>query len=280
MKKVFSTSNEVIHLFAQRTQDVASCRNVFFKGDRIFSYGRHYLLGEFLDQETIMINDIGRSVTTVKHIGQLNFGTRQYKQFFTKETELSLVHGEVENLVSKLGKANKPELYIKPILHLWGAFNEYAEYNRAKKKLSKSAYFDYQSAKYKDLRNIVTNINKNVDKFKEGLAAANKKAVEAEKKRVAKSVLKFYAYEIDSFRVGREDFIRVSAGGQAVETSQGIEVTVTGARSLYKAIQSGLDIKGKRIDNYTVTSLNGTLTIGCHKINIKSMHRVGELISK
>ena len=47
MKKVFSSSTDVMHLFAQRSQQEArtSSGNVFYYNDKIYSYGHHYLLG-------------------------------------------------------------------------------------------------------------------------------------------------------------------------------------------------------------------------------------------
>ena len=84
MKRVFNSSVDVMHVYAQRSQSDARCSNVFFEYDRIYSYGRHYLLGEFIDDgKAIVINDTGYSVTTSKHIYQLIQATRQYKQFFT-----------------------------------------------------------------------------------------------------------------------------------------------------------------------------------------------------
>jgi hypothetical protein len=50
------------------------------------------------------------------------------------------------------------------------------------------------------------------------------------------------------------------------------------AKLLYKMIERGIDIQGKHIEHYTVTSINGTLKIGCHNINIDSMHKVGKLL--
>ena len=73
MKKVFSSNYEVIHTFAQRTHPEGrnSSSSVFFEGDKIYSYGYHYLLGEFLDTNTILINDKGYGNSTSKHISIL-----------------------------------------------------------------------------------------------------------------------------------------------------------------------------------------------------------------
>ena len=63
-----------------------------------------------------------------------------------------------------------------------------------------------------------------------------------------------------------------------VETSQGVKVTVKEAKLLYSMILANKDIKGYRISNYTVISINGVLKVGCHHINIDSMHKIGKLI--
>ncbi len=39
------------------------------------------------------------------------------------------------------------------------------------------------------------------------------------------------------------------------------------------------DIKGYNIEGYTVISLNGTLKIGCHNINMDSVKRLDKVLS-
>ena len=96
MKTVYTNSQEVMHLFAQQIQtDIKnSSRNVFTGrsnyelnyADIIYSYGHHYELGRFIDENTILINDEGYSVTTSKHISELSYATSQYRQFFKTKT--------------------------------------------------------------------------------------------------------------------------------------------------------------------------------------------------
>ncbi len=108
MRTSFPSSSDVIHLFAQKSQDFARCANVFFEGNKIYSYGYHYLLAEFVG-DYIVINDTGYSNTTQKHISEIKSATRQYKQFFKSETDLVLVFGELETLVKGLQTARKKE---------------------------------------------------------------------------------------------------------------------------------------------------------------------------
>ena len=61
-----------------------------FRDNKIYSYGSHYLLGEFIDDETIIINNEGYSVTTSKHIGLLINATRDKRQFLKLKQTLNL----------------------------------------------------------------------------------------------------------------------------------------------------------------------------------------------
>jgi hypothetical protein len=49
MKTVFSNAQDCVHAFAQRQTPQGRSGNVFFYGDKIYSYGYHYLLAEFID---------------------------------------------------------------------------------------------------------------------------------------------------------------------------------------------------------------------------------------
>ena len=112
MKKVFSNS-ELVHTFAQRSQEEGRTPSggMFFEGDKIYSYGYHYLLGKFIDEKTIIINDRGYSSSTGKQIGMLRNATRQYRQLFTTDIEVNVVSPRIIEASEKLKNANKPEKY-------------------------------------------------------------------------------------------------------------------------------------------------------------------------
>jgi hypothetical protein len=276
MKTVFSNAQDCVHAFAQRETPQGRSGNVFFYGDKIYSYGYHYLLAEFIDDRTIVINDSGYSNTTSKHIGYVRSGTRQYKQFFTTKCDITLVHRQVLSLKDKLATARKPENYINEILSLFDSLNEFIQYTK-NKNIPKDV-------RYKEIKKIVKAIQDQPQEYKDKLAAAKKKEDQAKKrkeaKRIKEALTKFYNYEVNSFRVGDTDYLRLSKDGECVETSQYVKVSVDEARTLYKAICNGVDIRGHRISNYTVNSINGTLKIGCHNINMESVHKVGKLINK
>jgi len=274
MKTVFSNAHDVVHAYAQRQQSRGRSSNIFFENDKIYSYGYHYLLGEFIDDNTILINDKGYSNTTSKHISYLIGGTRQYKQFFTTRCDITLVHRQVLSLKDKLANARKPENYINKILDLWDWLNEFIQYTKDKN--------TPKDVRYKEIKKIVKAIQEQPQEYKDKLAAAKKKEDLAKKrkeqKQIKETLSKFYNYEVHSFRIGDTDYLRLSKDGSNVETSQYVKVSVDEARTLYKAICNGIDIRGHRISNYIVNSINGTLKIGCHNINMESVHKVGKQI--
>ncbi len=283
MKKVFNSSSDVIHLFAQKTQNDARCNNVFFEnpkdkeyGTKLYSYGYHYLLAEFLNENTIMINDTGYSVTTSKHISQVRSATSQYKQYFTTKTNINLVHEYILNNKARLTNARKPEMYINNIFSLWSSLNEYYEEMKIKKYKS--------NPKYKEIKKIVQALENSPVEYKEKLKELSIKKAKSDKLKAAKELkeklIKFQNYEINSFRIqGINDCLRLSKDGQQVETSQYISVSVKAARYLYALIRQGKDIIGHKIDGYTVISINGTLKIGCHNIDRKEIERFARVMT-
>ncbi len=200
MKTVFSNAHDVIHVFAQRNQSHGRSSNVFFYGDKIYSYGYHYLLGEFIDDKTIVIDNKGYSSTTNKHICWVTGATRQYKQFFTRSCDIHHVHRQVLSLNDKLATARKPENYINQILSLWDSLNEYIKYTKNKN--------TPKDDRYKEIKRIVKAIQSQPQEYQQKLAEAKKKQELAKQRKEAKQIKdtlsKFYNYEVHTFRIGEK----------------------------------------------------------------------------
>lgn len=269
MKKVFSSNSDCIHMFAQRSQDEGRSSSVFFRDDKIYSYGYHYLLGQFHEIKNdviLIINNKGYSVSTAKHINMLSQATRQYKTYYTKDIDIKLVRDQIINLYDRLLRAKKPYLYSNPIIDLWNRF------------LDSPFEISIEDVYYIEALEIFNKITQNHiegdrEKYKQDQKNIKiKKAIE-----LKKLVLAFKIYEIDYLRAS-EDFLRISKDGQNVETSQRVKIPIEDAKILYRLIKLGKDVKGHRIANYTVISINGHLKIGCHNINIEDVKNIGEEI--
>ena len=290
MKKVFSNTSEVVHVFAQQTQSEGrnGTSSIYFRDNKIYSYGSHYLLGEFINSETIIINDFGYSVTTSKHISELINATSQYKQFFTSSIDIKHIQTEIDYNLKKLSKANKPEIYISNITKLESNLTKWVDFCK-ENKIKKRPFqiFDYAINKsdynYKKIVKIANSLltAETIEKIK---AKGKNEAInqKAKDKRELKIKLdKFNAYKIDRFKIGEFDYLRLSQNGQFVETSQHIRIEKSEAKKLYFAIKNKIDIRGQRVGYYTINKIdNKALTVGCHKICIKSVQKVGQLITK
>ena len=280
MKTVFTNPTDVIHLFAQQSQDYAKCSNVFFYGSKIYSYGYHYLMGEFITnkkgQSAIMINNKGYSNTTAKHVSYLSSATRQYKQFYTIYCDSKQVLQQLEILLQKLGNAKKPQKYISEALNILDHFNDFLAWFG-------KPYDSFSKENLKKIRKIdklfkASPGRESAEQYAKKKAAAQKAA---DKKEFLKSLQKFQNFEINYISnnsFSDEDFLRINTQSGNIETSQGVKVSIKEAQTLYRIIKAGKDIKGLKISNYTVISLNGVLQIGCHRINRKNMEQIGEQI--
>jgi hypothetical protein len=117
VKKVFSNSGEVCHIWAQQNQPEGRSSNCYFNGETVYSYGNHYPLGIILTnkhgERAAVINAAGYSVTTTKHISQARSATSHYKQFSIAQTEL----------MSEVTSAQRETL---DIVRLSGAVSRYA----------------------------------------------------------------------------------------------------------------------------------------------------------
>ena len=290
MKKVFQNTSEVIHVFAQQTQSEGrnQSKSIYFRENTIYSYGSHYLLGEFINDETIIINDFGYSVTTSKHINELIYATSQYNQFFTSSIDIKYVQTEINAFLKCLINARKPEIYISNITKLESNLTKWVKFCKDNK-IKKEHFYRYNyivnksDYKYKKIVKIANSLltPEAIEKIK---AKGKKDAIKqkAKDKRELKTKIdKFNAYKIERFKIGEFDYLRLSQNGQFVETSQNIRIDKSEAKKLYFAIKKKIDIRGQKIGYYTINKIdNKALTVGCHKICIKSVQKVGELISK
>lgn len=276
MKKVFSTNLDTIHTFAQQThpEGRTSNRNVFFEGNKIYSYGYHYLLGEFIDKNTIMINDTGYSVSTGKHISILIGATRQYKQYYKTRTDIEYIYSHVFNyLRPKLAKARKPQMYVNEIYSYWHSLNTYLTERKLKTKANKDS-------KYRELKKFVDSLQDetSIQDLKEWAKKEKQKKQEKEKRELKQKLQKFREYQTDYFRIGGNDYLRLSKCAQYVETSQGVKIDINEAKRYLKLLKTGAQMRGQKIGNYTTISFDKLLRIGCHNISKEQISYIDNLI--
>lgn len=273
MKTVFSNNSETVHVWAQRTQLDGLNQNgsLFFEGDNIYSYGYHYLLGEFISNKkgdiAVMINTDYFSSTTAKHSSLAWGATSHYKQFEKKYTEEESVISLLNELENKLLKARKPLIYINEAHAVIDNHSKYLKFMYGRSVLSGAvleayAPFKLDAEEFKALQ----------DKDRE----RRKREAQRQKEKLQIQIDDFFNYKKDYIYNSNEAYIRISKNGENIETSKGVKVPVREAKILYDKIVRSEDIKGFKISHFTVIGINGCLKIGCHNINIENMHNVGK----
>ena len=273
MKTVF-TNREIMHVFNLQEQKNGRTANVFFEGNKIYSYGYHYLLGEILKDGSIIINNKGYSNTTAKHINYLINATRNRKQYLYSNIDIDTVNYTLKDLLNKIPRATKNKLlYKNQIVEMYNNYIEYITNFRLKTKWNKN----------KNHRENIKLFNKffeNSDQLETEILEQQEKNKIQEKKRIETNLKKWRNFEIDYFRNNtNKDYLRYIGITQQVQTSQGVKISVEEAKRLCKLI----DIKqviGQKVDNkYLVMACNGIFKVGCHNIDISEINRIREQIN-
>ena len=272
MKTVFS-NRELTHVYAQQSQHYGRSSNMFFEGTELYSYGKHYLLAEFIDNQTVLINDTGYSNTTSKHISLAISATSHKRQFFITETDLNEVHNTITSYLQKLPRARvNKEYYLKVILKLFKSLNEYLEYTETKTKVSKLP-------KYKEIKTIVQRLETEKETILKEVAELNKRKAQREKEKQKEQIELWRNHEIRYINKSAKSLLRLSLDKKQIETSGGVNIETKKAKVLYKLIEAGKDIKGFKLDYYTVLGIkDNILKIGCHNIPLKEVNTIGKQI--
>jgi len=115
------TNKETVKTYLEQWHTHGQSANVFFEYSRIYSYGYHYILGKFLDDDLLIINDTGYSATTSKHIHLLRDTANELNiiNYSVSNVEINSVYSELKYLETKLHKARKPELWYNRINSLY-----------------------------------------------------------------------------------------------------------------------------------------------------------------
>lgn len=266
----------VFHAFANQTEQNGQASSVFFEGNKLYSFGYHYTLAEFINPETVMINDKGYSVTTSNHINLARMALSHKKQFFITETDPKIVLRTIQINISKLINARKPALYLLPSFRLWKKLNEYITYTK-NKTIKKTI-------EYKEIRTLIRALEKDpragvsaLNKFAKSKARTAKKLLLANFSREKKEFRSFKRDQINGYSY-MHDLLRVSKDGLNIETSQRVDIPIKEAKRLLTLIERKKILGATVDDKYTVTAFNGVLKVGCHNIPIEEINRIKELI--
>jgi hypothetical protein len=290
--KNYRNLRAVCHAFANNESQNGQSSNIFFYNGKAYSYGHHYVLAEKFNMFTVL-NEVGYSSSTSKHISYMSSALRGQKVYATTNIVPRVVYNFLSANIEKLKRANKPENYIGLIQSRLSSYFDFWEkdYQNIDSICGYNVNEEKDGILYKDLiSDIAKSYPTNKDDIKTFFVEKEKREKELKDKQDAKNKEKHLqsikdfmnhkcysvAYRPQNF----EEILRISKDSLFVETSASARVNIKSALLLYKMIQAKKDIKGYQIDYYTVISINGTLKIGCHNIDMKSVHKIGNQLLK
>jgi hypothetical protein len=278
--KGFSNS-ELAHLWANKVQAEGSGSNMYFEGDTIYSYGRHFPIARHY-KDSVVFTTASYSNTTAKHMSHVRNACRHLPVVFVHDINANVernaeaAEGAVVGLLKKASTARRnANHYVAQAFSIVDNLKDYHELLNGEtvpmcEKLQKlvdmvtvpdmESFRRIQKAERAEYRR----------KIKERAA----RLAEAQKTNISR----WLSGEVNYFPNAYDLPVALRLKKGMVETSKGAKVSIESAKVLLSLIERGRDIKGHVIDGYTVLSLNGVLKIGCHNIPLTEVKRIKELI--
>jgi hypothetical protein len=283
----------VMHEYASGQFDSGqnSSGNVFFNGDTVFSYGRHFPMAQRVQTmqgaEVFLITTDTYSVTTAKHITYATRALNGVSCFRVPNVNIETV-AKYKRADNKMARAANKDWRAN--VRKTNAVNHAANIADYRERFEAKLKECARSRKYKDMLlseafRLATEANSYIDAFKlraakiatdsidlESIRARVKEAAKAAKianEKWLKKVLRENAEKIHAWRQGANVYLpydlavilRVSADGLNVETSQRANFPVSAASGAWKAI------KRARATNMRWQSNGSKIRLGIHQLD-------------
>lgn len=275
----FVSNLDLMHAFANRLYEEGRYSRLFFKGNKIYSYGYHYLLGEINEAkgiEYIYINDEAPSKTTKEHVRLLISASTHYKQFFESTCNDEIALERLRELFTKLRRAKKPEYYMAEIRYICKQNIEWCELTDKEVNEEIKAFYDVINSN-ENLRNLTDAVAKELEE----------KEREKLQRMYEENKAKFLNYESDAFIIPEAKYsnykpfalLRLSKDGKYIETSKGIRMEIGRAIKYYeKLINKELKVNDM-FDRYKIRDISkNAITINCHYLSLEDMSNLYQKI--
>jgi hypothetical protein len=278
MKTVFSNSM-LCHTWANQLQNFGKGSSMYFEGNTIYSYGKHYEIAQIIEAPNLtkvfFVNSNGYSNTTAKHTNHVwraipdNFPVFKIPfKIGSSYYSGSRTHSfKVEYL---------PEIINAMLLDVQNTLTQ---------QINARTYFGHFSAasqKFDDIVNISELFNLPVPVRPSNFLDAQIKAQHLretqsirEEKKQAKELqknlellAKWLNHEYNGQLYNIPVHLRVSKDGKLIETTKGAKVDFSAALRLLSKLRNSEDVNGYKIDGFTVLENNHkSVKIGCHQID-------------
>jgi len=279
MRTVFSSHNECAHIWASQSQYEGRASRVFFEGEIIYSYGRHFPVARFAPEygDIVLFNDRGYSNSTAKHKSVIRAAIpAQYRVIYCDDPTRPVNHNlgiwedKVNYLREKFAENTRKPTRARLAL-------EIASFTNAAR-----AYCDALKI---DAPAFTCSTTDEDDAREYGAIAERKRNASREARRIKQDrIRKLEAAErFALWQAGENVYsggfelypttLRIK--GEQIETSRGAKIPVDDALKIYPLLERTKRGGGKlegglhniNLGSYRFNSFDGdTLIVGCHSI--------------
>lgn len=300
MRKVLDSISQVCHYWANKVQTEGRAGNVYFRDDKIFSYGVHFCMARHLPGGAVAVTTRGYSSSTASHLSEMRAAARHLQFVYCNDPSDSAdtnMRSARESIRSALRDAEKPR-----------SRQTTRDGHRARALRIAESANAYLSALPADERgnaapigvDTLADVRDALDAFDAAqlkLAAEQREARRVDlleslaKWRTGEVIVRTGLYELPAaLRIGRVggDYIPgepVTDVRQVIQTSHGAEIPVNHARRLWPVIlqckASGSEWssppeKTFHLGPYALSTIraDGSIVVGCHDIAFTEIERM------
>lgn len=283
------------HYWAHQVTKQASSHGerMFFNDKDIYSYGYHFKIAQFYDDQNVLFTADSYSVTTSKQV-RIVKGAISHKNIIRVKTFFS--NDDTKNVRNKAHKDNlcyyldciktsllksvkarsNKAMYVSQANHALRLASEYIELFKVAKKYHPKALIEMLS------RGFIETTAADLEVFKR----AKEKADRAEARKLKKNINKWRKGENISVYGSNTDILRLTSKDR-IETSKGVFIDQEEAKPLFAFISKCRKNKTKWLANgerykigghYEIDYVNekGDIKAGCHNIKYEESKRIAK----
>lgn len=283
MRKVLKSTNEVFHYWANKVQSEGKAAAVFFDGDYLYSYGKHFCIARHLPNNTAAFTTRSYSVTTSGHVSSARSAARHLNVVFCNDpTDSAMsnmrfarnaIRDALSNSEKKGIRQTTRDKFKAQALHLADSANAYLA------ALPADESEGQEPINTQDLEAVRTHlvaVEQATKRLQEEQLQARMADLQdsLEKWRSGEVLARTGLYSIPpALRLAYRDDNRFGSSGWVVETSHGAEIPVADAHKLWPIILRVMAgskdyTPGEPIGAYSLTQIrtDGSIRVGCHDI--------------
>lgn len=263
--------SDVAHHWANRVGTSAKGGNMYFEGERIYSYGKHFCIARLLPSNVVVFGTHSYSMTTSKHQSLARQAAVHRKFVYCYDpngsaaSNMAAARSEAMHLLveadtkPRIRQTTRDQMRVRSAAVIQSA-NEYLAALPDNEKVGIQPLeidpVQVENVKQARLREVAAE------------AERHRKRLEAERVRVEE----WRRHEANGYLEATA--LRLSMDGSEVETSKGAHIPVNHARRLWplienvRAVGKPLVNRDMKLGVYTLTEIkvDGSIVVGCHNI--------------